>query len=136
MPKDALKIGNGWLAFEDTSDQVKEFFQEYSPKRLHQRILLENALDAQYAKMRASFLIEQERCKNQQTANSPVEQLHDNVGEAVSTVPLAEPSSDDGSERLDLAELDRDDSDDESGPGPIDAFDDDWGEPQKSKIQE
>ena len=129
MQKIVEGLSENWerlARIEDTGDQVKEFFQEYSPKEMHKVILLENALDAQYVKMRSNFLIEQERRKNQQTAKSPVEQLPDHVGEAVSTVPMDEPSSDDKSERLDLAELDRDDFDDDKphAPGPID--DDDW----------
>lgn len=36
----------------------REFFQEYSPKKLQKRILLENALDAQFDKMRARLIIE------------------------------------------------------------------------------
>jgi hypothetical protein len=90
-------------------DDERDFFLEYSPKRLEQRIHLENALDAQYDKLRARFVIEKEARivrdkmrKSEETADSsPSEQTvpkrdKRNVDEpVVSKVAADEPASED-----------------------------------------
>ena len=115
---------------EDAIDEVQEFFAEYSPKRLHKRILVENALDSQYDKLSARLVIEQEAAlrkekmsPRQPIADNPsVEETHRNVDRTtISTVAAIEFA--DASEGLDLAELDRDDND------PFEE-EDEWQHPQ------
>jgi len=109
-------------AIQSALDAEREFFFEYSPKHLANRIRLENSLDAQYDKLRARLVIEQEAAalleklgKTRGNAgNSPV--APDNVEDGVSTDK--QPVSDDTLVTLPTDELDRDDRDD-------------WGDPKK-----
>lgn len=107
---------------KDGVDQVNEFFREYSPKRLHKRILLENALDAQSDKLLARIEIEGERRRiRQKTAgNSPIKELNGADEALVSTVAGDQPQSKETAGSVDLAELDRDDDWDESSAGDVD----------------
>jgi hypothetical protein len=97
-------------------DMEREFFLEYLPAHLEQRLRIEKSLDAQFDKLCAQLLIAQEariiREKLQQaTGNSQTVQSHDNAEEAVIITKQAVKEPQTELEGVDLAELDRDDND-------------------------
>ena len=111
-------------------NRSNDFFLEYSPKHLHRRLLLENALDAQAQKIRARYIIEQEaraaseKLRERQTAAGGMQ------GEQWTAWTSPRRKSSVFSRRsggIDLAELDHDDSQDELGTtDPSD--EDEWSE--------
>ena len=95
-------------------DEEREFFREYSPKQLDRRVRLENSLDSQLDKLLGRFVALQEagilRDKLRQPEKTAgLAQSHDDVAEASKCSSKAPPPSAEGGEKLDLAELDRDD---------------------------
>lgn len=125
-------------------------FKEYMSEELERRIRIENSVWAQFDKIRARLLTEQEaralrdkvRKSEEAAGKSTVEQSHDDVAEASKLTE--EPPSGDGREKLGPAELDSDDawadflSEPSKGEGldtaELDRDDDDtdeWGEPKR-----
>jgi hypothetical protein len=89
-------------------DEEADFFREYAPKQLSQRVNLENALDAQFDKLMARLTILREARKlhgRQDAGPSAGEASHDHV----ETPP---PSGRGGTGR-DFAEMKRDDVEEE-----------------------
>ena len=120
LEKYARRIANGCFKtykvlarIETALDEEREFFLEYSPAHLEQRIRIENSLDAQFDKLCARLVIAREaRMMREKLAagSSPIVQSHEKV---VTKRAANEPRSE--HEGLDLAELDReDDGTDES----------------------
>jgi hypothetical protein len=113
---DCNKICKAVEGIETALDMEREFFLEYLPAHLEQRLRIEKSLDAQFDKLCAQLLIAQEariiREKLQQaTGNSQTVQSHDNAEEAVIITKQAVKEPQTELEGLDLAELDRDDND-------------------------
>jgi hypothetical protein len=117
-------------------DEEREFFREYSPKQLDRRVRLENSLDAQLDKLLGRFVALQEarilRDKLRQPEKTAgLAQSHNDVAEASKSSSKAPPPYGEGGEKLDLAELDRDDIEEVSevakerpsghGKGPVDS---------------
>jgi hypothetical protein len=92
---------------EAALDEEADFFREYTPKQLDQRIGLENALDAQFDKLMARLNILREarilpdKLRGSQDATADAVGSLDDVDEASKSSEL--PTA------LDLAEMDRDD---------------------------
>jgi hypothetical protein len=107
-------------------DEEREFFAEYSPKQLEDRIRIENSLDAQYDKLRARLVVEQEARalreklrKGQDTIGTTVPS-HDNIEEGgVSNSANEGAPASERAVRDFFDELGRDDDDT-----------DEWGEPK------
>jgi hypothetical protein len=113
----ARKTANGVIrtykilaSIQTALDGEREFFREYWPNHIEQRIRVENSLDAQFDKLigrlervqEARILRDKLRSQGAASSSSPV--VYDNVG-VVSKVASAETPSDE-----DLADLDRDDT--------------------------
>jgi hypothetical protein len=96
-------------SIEARLDDEDQFFAVYSPKQLERRIAIENSLDAQFDKLRARLVIEQEA----RILRDKLQRTQDDAGDS------AVKRSDDGPkppprdqmQPSDEAELDRDDDD-------------------------
>jgi hypothetical protein len=116
---------------ENSTDQVEKFFSEYSPERLHKRVLLENALDAQGDKLLNRYSIEQERrALRKKTEVSPTAQSQSVKETAASMEKIVDCLSGEAGGEFDLTELDREDSDTPSTRAVLDDDDDEWASPK------
>ena len=119
----ARKTANGVIktckilaGIQTALDGEREFFREYWPNHIEQRIRVENSLDAQFDKQVGRLERVQEarilrdKLRSQEAASSLSPVGYNNVG-VVSKVTGAETPSNDGRAGLDLTDLDRDDDD-------------------------
>jgi sucrose-6-phosphate hydrolase SacC (GH32 family) len=115
-------------------DLIRDFFVEYSPKHLRKRVLLENALDAQFQKLRARFVIEQEAWRASENLRER-ETAAGSTGDEMGLAATAKPPSGDGTEGPDLAEMDRDDDTEEVAPGMANDDDDEWTQTPTPQVE-
>jgi hypothetical protein len=122
--KHCSKVNKKLVRLEIAWDEEREFLAEYSLKQLERRVHMENSLDAQYDKLRARLVMEQEarilRDKLRKSQDSTTVPSHDNIEEGgVSNSANEGAPASERAVRDFFDELGRDDDDT-----------DEWGEPK------
>ncbi len=102
---------------EAALDHEADFFREYSPKQLEKRVKLENALDAQLDKLMARLINLQEARILRDKSRMSRDAAGDSVAGWHDDADQASKASRQGEHELDLAELDRDDVEEDAEAG-------------------